>query len=107
MRESLIEKKVCDFAKSLGLEVYKFTSPSRAAVPDRLFICKGRHVFIEFKATGKKVTPAQDREHKRLRAAGATVYVVDSVTEGERIIRDTADVMGRLGPFPGVNDERR
>ena len=38
MLEKQIERKVCDYAKNKGLLAYKFTSPARAAVPDRLFI---------------------------------------------------------------------
>ena len=38
MLEKQIESKVCDYAKSKGVLAYKFTSPARAAVPDRLFI---------------------------------------------------------------------
>ena len=41
--EKQIERSVCDYAKSIGFLVYKFTSPERAAVPDRMFITpKGR-----------------------------------------------------------------
>ena len=38
MLEKQIEAKVCDYAKTKNVLVYKFTSPARAAVPDRLFI---------------------------------------------------------------------
>ena len=36
MLEKQIEAKVCEYAKTKGVLVYKFTSPARAAVPDRL-----------------------------------------------------------------------
>lgn len=87
MIEKDIERKVNDYAKERGLLVYKFTSPNRAAVPDRLYILPSGHMFfIEFKAEGKKPTPAQEREHARLRGHNVTVYVVDNVTEGKQII---------------------
>lgn len=85
--EKQIERSVCDYAKSIGFLVYKFTSPERAAVPDRMFITpKGKVFFIEFKREGAKVTPAQDREHERLRAQGVTVFVVDSVGKGRTAV---------------------
>jgi hypothetical protein len=84
--ENKIESKVREYALSLGFLVYKFTSPARAAVPDRLFIYKGKHFFIEFKATGKKPTPAQEREHAKLRGGGATVFVVDDINKGKFIL---------------------
>ena len=88
--EKQIERSVCDYAKSLNFLVYKFTSPERAAVPDRMLITpKSVVFFIEFKREGGKVTLAQDREHERLRAQGVTVFVVDSVEKG----RASVDLM--------------
>ena len=87
MLEKHIEAKVCDYAKQRGLLVYKFTSPARAAVPDRLFVLPGGRVFfIEFKREGQKPTPPQTREHARLWAHGVTVFVIDNVLDGLRAI---------------------
>ena len=87
MLEKTIEQKVCDYAKEKGLLVYKFTSPNRAAVPDRMFVHPdGTVTFIEFKQTGKKPTPAQEREHARLRGHNVKVYVVDDVDQGKRLV---------------------
>lgn len=87
MLEKQIETKVNDYAKTLGVLVYKFSSPARAAVPDRLMIApSGRIWFIEFKRTGEKPTPAQDREHARLRQQNVAVFVVDDVEQGKRIV---------------------
>lgn len=84
-----IEKRVCDYAKSLGMLVYKFTSPSRRSVPDRLFVLPGGRVFwIEFKRAGCKPTPAQEVEIEKLRKQGAAVYVVSDVTAGRCVISD-------------------
>ncbi len=87
MLERDIEKKVCDYAKDRGCLAYKFTSPARAAVPDRLFIAPdGRMWFCEFKRGGQKPTAAQEREHHRLRGHGVTVFVVDNVGDGEAMV---------------------
>lgn len=87
MLERDVESKVCVYARSKGFLAYKFTSPARAAVPDRLFITPtGRHFFIEFKATGKEATDAQLREHRVLRNNGAYVHVVNDVEKGKEII---------------------
>ena len=87
MLERDIEKKVCDYAKDRGCLAYKFTSPSRAAVPDRLFIGPTGHMwFVEFKQGGKKPTPAQEREHHRLREKMVEVWVIDSVESGKSMI---------------------
>ena len=87
MLEKQIEAKVCEYAKSKGLLAYKFTSPARAAVPDRLFITPdGRVFFCEFKRGGQKPTEAQEREHHRLRQHKVNVFVIDDVGEGKTMI---------------------
>ena len=84
VRESTIEKALVKRVRQLGGWAYKFVSPNRRAVPDRLVLWPGgRAEFIELKAPGKKPTPAQLREHERLRALGFRVTVVDSLAEAE------------------------
>lgn len=82
MRESFIEKKVCDHAKRNGFLAYKFTSPSRRGVPDRLFIGGGRVFFIEFKAPKGRLTKLQELTIQNMKKAGAEVYVIDNIEEG-------------------------
>jgi len=87
MLEKQIESKVCEYARSKGVLAYKFTSPARAAVPDRLFIAPdGRVWFCEFKRGGAKATPAQEREHNILRQHKVSVFVIDNVIEGKNMI---------------------
>lgn len=87
MLEKQIESKVCEYAKTKNVLVYKFTSPARAAVPDRLFIAPdGRVWFCEFKREGQKPTPAQEREHNRLRQNKVSVFVVDNVEDGKAMV---------------------
>lgn len=87
MLEKDIEARVCEYARAKGVLAYKFTSPARAAVPDRLFIAPdGRVWFCEFKREGAKPTPAQEREHARLRQSKVNVFVIDNVSEGKNMI---------------------
>lgn len=89
MKERDIEAAHCELDKKLGGIPYKFTSPARANVPDRLrlFPVADEHReivamyvrFAEFKAPGKKPTKAQEREHARLRAMGFTVDVISEM----------------------------
>lgn len=86
--EKSIESYGCIQLKKIGIESYKFTSPSRRSVPDRL--CIGNNsllFFIEYKATGKKPTEAQKREHKRLRDKGFDVYVIDSKKQVDELVK--------------------
>lgn len=87
LRESRIEKEVCDHARKLGCLVYKFTSPGKRGVPDRMFILPlGTAVFIEFKAPGKKMTPLQERETFMLIQRGMRVMMCDNTDNGKRWI---------------------
>ena len=87
MLEKQIEVKVCEYAKERGLLVYKFTSPARAAVPDRVFVLpNGKMFFCEFKREGEKPTPAQEREHHRLRQHKVSVWVIDNVIDGKEMV---------------------
>lgn len=79
IRESTIEKHLVAEVKKAGGIAYKFVSPGRRAVPDRLVLLPGgRAVFVECKAPSEKPRPDQLREHERLRTLGFTVVVLGS-----------------------------
>jgi hypothetical protein len=88
MRESLIEKKVSDYAKLLGWLTYKFTSPSCRGVCDRIYFKSGITILIEFKQLGKKPTKLQLQHINKLKNELIPVYVVDSVEQGKDIFND-------------------
>ncbi len=94
MKEKDIEDAVCRYAREKYRAIaYKFTSPQRRNVPDRLFcFFNGRTMFIEFKAPGKKATEGQMREIERLRGRGHAVHVCDDVEAGKRLV----DIEGRV-----------
>lgn len=105
VREADVEKDHIASVRAAGGESYKFVSPSKRAVPDRLdlygtipmaeiisarfglspdsalqearILLEAAIRFTEAKRPGEKPTPAQEREHGRLRALGFTVNVVD------------------------------
>jgi hypothetical protein len=86
MLEKDIERKACEWARAHGWLAFKFTSPSRRSVPDRLFVRDGRVIFIEFKAAGGRLTSGQAREIQRLLEAGAEVRVAYSVEGAKEIL---------------------
>jgi len=92
MLEKEIERKVCLYAQKHGWLTYKFTSPARASVPDRIMINPhGKVFFVEFKRQGGKLTQGQEREIKRLIEQGAHVSVIYNVEEGEKFINRWTD----------------
>ena len=101
MLEKDIESRGNRIARTRGVEHYKFSSPGRAAVPDRLLLAEipeflrgtiAKYVrFAEYKRKGQKPTPAQEREHTRLRALGFEVDVIDCVDVAEQVIGSMGD----------------
>ena len=82
-----IERYLVKRVKDLGGVAYKFTSPSRRGVPDRLCVFPdGISVFIECKAPKKTATVLQAHEIERLRNLGQQVFVVDSKESIDEIV---------------------
>ena len=84
--EGKVEAHLKRRVKELGGEVRKLAWIGRANAPDRLVMLPygalaglARHPLVELKAPGVKPSAAQLREHERLRNAGFTVLVLDSV----------------------------
>lgn len=86
MAESPLEKRCVKYAKSEGWIVRKVVYAGRKGAPDRWHLKKGRWVLIELKDLDKEPTEIQEREHYRLRAAGAFVYVVDTFDQYKAIL---------------------
>jgi hypothetical protein len=80
MRERDVEQYLVRRVKEAGGIAYKFTSPGRRSVPDRIVLWPhGDMEFVELKAPGQKPTPLQAREHEKLRKLGYLVSVLDSI----------------------------
>lgn len=88
MKEKLIEQYLCKQVRDIlhGI-AYKFSSPGRRAVPDRLCVVPGNVFFVECKATGEYLTEAQEREAKRLNDLSQWVCMVNSTYMVDKIIQ--------------------
>lgn len=95
MLEKEVEAYLVKRVKGCGGEAYKFTSPQRCNVPDRIVLrsCENltfwspKAIFVECKRPGGKCTDGQLREHKRLADLGFSVYVVDSYASVDTFIK--------------------
>lgn len=108
MKERDIEKYLVERVKGLGGEVRKVKWIGRRGAPDRLVMLPFRvcslemmkalnlaapiqhlpaTIWVELKAPGQKPEPHQAREHKRMRAMGQRVEVIDSVQAIEEMLR--------------------
>lgn len=88
-RESSVEAAIVRFAKESGVYTRKFASPARRGVPDRIFVYRGRVLFLEVKRPGEEPTPLQLHEIGLLRAAGANAEWCDNADRGRCLIVDT------------------
>lgn len=93
MREAAVESYFADKVEALGGRAYKFVSPGRRNVPDRLCVFPGPVTyFVELKAPGKTIRKGQQRELNYLSALGYHVAVLGSKeqvdTWAERTRRD-------------------
>jgi hypothetical protein len=102
VRESVIERYLVQQVKALGGEVRKVNWIGRRGAPDRLVMLPARRlastldcawcnpagasIWVELKATGKTAEPHQVREHKRMRAMGQRVEVVDSFQRVDEVL---------------------
>lgn len=74
--------------KVLGGKAYKFVSPGNTGVPDRLILLPGgRAIFVETKAPGKKPTPKQAAQLKKISDLGFTALVIDSKEKVDELIQ--------------------
>ncbi len=77
--EKLLDRKMNATVKKLGGMSIKMASNHITGLPDRQYLLpNGVSFFAEIKTTGKKPTPIQLSIHKRLRALGYRVYVIDN-----------------------------
>ena len=86
MRESKIERDLCKYAKNLGWYTYKWVCPGNNGVPDRIFIKKGKILFIEFKSPGKKLRDLQRNVLETLKNEGCNCYIIDDICKGRHLI---------------------
>lgn len=95
MLERDVEEYLRKEVEMLGGRAYKFVSPGRRNVPDRLVVFPGgTMVFAEVKKPGESPSDAQLREHERLRKLGCCVYgCIDSKQAVDRMINEVAPLL--------------
>lgn len=85
-REKEIEKAFRIRVEKADGRCYKFVSPGRRGVPDRLVVMPGRPVwFAELKNADGDLRPEQVREIARLQRLGQRVEVIDSVEAAHEV----------------------
>lgn len=79
MRESEVEKALRLAVEHAGGVAYKWVSPGRIGVPDRVCVFPGgRVIFVEVKSPTGRLRPAQETEIARLQSMGQRVLVIST-----------------------------
>ena len=96
MRENEIERYLTEKVKCRGGKCWKWVSPGRAGVPDRIILFpQGVVAFVETKAPGKRERALQEYVQRILREMGFTVYSsVDSKTKVDELLADMEERTG-------------
>jgi hypothetical protein len=85
-RERSVERVLVTAVTAAGGIAYKFSSPSRRGVPDRLIVLPGDRIFFaEVKGDGGRLSKLQEVEIARLRNLGARVDIVSSIDQARGI----------------------
>lgn len=82
MKESQIQKQILDYLNSLlYCWAIKVISANERGTPDILCSYNGMFYAFEVKVPTNGLSKIQEAQHKRIKKAGAKVYIVSSVEE--------------------------
>ena len=92
--EKQVEQYIVRQIKKLGGTAYKFTSPGRRSVPDRICVMpKGTIVFVEVKKKSGSLTPGQRHEISAMRKLGHIVAVAYGMADARAFIQLVQDLL--------------
>lgn len=84
--EGTIENYLRDRCRHMGYICFKFAPCGINGIPDRIVIGNGQTVFVELKAPGERPRKNQIAIHRKMRAAGAVVYVIDNKPDVDALL---------------------
>lgn len=88
-----VEKRLTDACKRRGWICWKFTSPGKNGVPDRIVIRPRGYAapafvdFVEVKSPTGRLRPSQRKLHMKMREVGAQVVVVHNFREVDEAVK--------------------
>lgn len=89
MLEKDIERKMTRALERRGALAWKWVSPGRQGVPDRIVLMPGGRVtFVELKTERGELSPLQQVTIERLRAMGHDVRVVYGAEQAMELVEE-------------------
>ena len=86
--EGYVEEYLVEKSEEKGYLCYKWVSPGRRGVPDRILIGNGRVIFVELKSSVGRLSKSQQLMIPRLREHGADVRVIRSRSEVDALMEE-------------------
>ena len=83
-----VERYLIKECEKRGWLCWKFVSPGRRGVPDRIVIRSGAVTFVEVKRKAGRVSPLQIRRIEELTQRGVAARVVETKGEIDEMIRE-------------------
>lgn len=83
-----VERYLVKECEKRGWLCWKFVSPGRRGVPDRIVIRPGSVAFVEVKRKGGRVSPLQIRRIEELTRRGVAARVVETKGEIDEMIKE-------------------
>lgn len=94
LTEGPIEDYLLAQCRQAGFLCWKFVSPSRGGVPDRIVITPSGTVFVELKRPGGDLEPRQRAIHKKMRAKGARIFILDGYADIDAFVLEQRAASG-------------
>lgn len=86
--EGQVEEYLVEKSEERGYLCYKWVSPGRRGVPDRILVGSGKVIFIELKSSVGVLSKSQQLMIPRLREHGADVRVIRSRSEVDALMME-------------------
>lgn len=87
MLEKKVEERLRKGVAARGGICWKWTSPGKAGVPDRIVVTKGPVIcFVELKTEAGKLTPLQKAAQYALSSLGANVFTLYGPADVDRFL---------------------
>ena len=89
MLEKDVEKELVRKTEESGGMAWKFVSPGKSGVPDRIILLpNGKIGFVELKAPGEKMRPLQIKRKEQLEKLGFMVFMVDAKERIDSVLNE-------------------
>lgn len=91
MLEHQVETYLLTRCRQVGFLCWKFRSPTRDGVPDRVVIAPAGTIFVEVKRPDGRLRRLQEITAAKMRTRGAEVHVIDTVAGVDELVAQLAE----------------